>query len=272
MIRDPIKKRTSILLNALSLIILFAAYDAVAYVKHSKALGGNPENRTIPTFSQIYRNGVIRAFTFDKETERRWVTRDSWATISRLLVGFFISIVIAVPIGILTGCFRTLKALFYIPIVLLSKIAPTAVLPIFYLTVGTDYPLFWSLIVISVAPILAHSIQLAIEDIPDHHISQAYCLGGCTSEIIWDVVFKQTIPKIIDTVRLQVGPAIVALIAAELYCASAGYGYTMNIMKRNATLEVVWLYVTLLVILGLFSDRFLIFLRQKICSGYEERR
>jgi len=264
MIRKPMTKKKRVFLGVLSVIILIGGYAHLSHKQHVK----NPKDRTVPGFVQIWKQGVLKAFAVDDLTEERWAQSDSVATFRNLFYGLFWGIAIGGPIGILMGCFKPMEAFFLPPLTLLAKIPPTAALAIFFVLVGTDTPLFVTIVAFGIGPTFAMSLQLAVNDVPDENLFKAQTLGASTCEIVWNVIFKQILPRIIDAIRLQIGPAMVFLMAAEIYCANVGYGYTMRILSRRSNMEIVYLYLAFLAIFGFFMDQILRLFSKKLCPWF----
>ena len=73
-------------------------------------------------------------------------------------------------------------------------------------------------------------------------------------ELIWNVVLRIIWPRIIDAVRLQIGPAMVYLIAAEMVVGDVGFGYRIRLQSRLLSMDVVYPYLALLATFGFFMD------------------
>ena len=86
--------------------------------------------------------------------------------------------------------------------------------------------------------------------------------------MIWDVIFQQTLPKMLDAIRLQIGPAMVYLIAAELMSADVGFGYRLRMESRLLHMNVVYVYLVVLGAAGYLLDTLMIRLRRRLCPWY----
>ena len=112
----------------------------------------------------------------------------------------------------------------------LSKIPPTAMMPIYFAVVGTDQKMFASMVALGIFFSMTQSIYQAVrQDVTDEAINKAYTLGASELEIIYEVIWKQILPKINDSIRLQIGPAMVFLLAAEMVVGNAGLGYLLEV-------------------------------------------
>jgi NitT/TauT family transport system permease protein len=117
-------------------------------------------------------------------------------------------------------------------------------------------------------PTLAQSIYLAVKEVPSELIYKAYTIGASDSEAIWTVVFPQILPKVIDSVRLQIGPALVYLIAAEMLLASAGMGYRIRLEFKKLNMDIVYPYLAFLAAFAYGMDYLLKLFQRWTCFWY----
>lgn len=266
MIREPIAKKWTTALGVLSIAVLLGAYTLISHVQHVK----NPSDTTIPTWGQLAEGA--RRIVAVNEGEGRWLTVDAAATGKRLFLGLFFGVSGAVLAGILMGCFPVVEAALLPPLSLLAKLPPTAALAVFFVLVGTDTEMFTAMIAFGVLPTLAQSIFLSVREVPDELIFKSYTLGASHCEVIWNVIARIVLPRLIDAVRLQIGPAMVYLIAAEMVCGDAGFGYRIRLQSRLLNMNVVYPYLAILSVFGLAADCALRFTQRAVCPWYAEER
>ncbi len=131
--------------------------------------------------------------------------------------------------------------------------------------------MYITMIVFGVLPSLSQTVYLAAKyDVPDELIYKAYTLGASQMEIVWNVLFKHILPKVLDGIRLQVGPAMVFFIAAEWMVGHAGFGYRIKLQQRKVDMRVVYVYLAFLGAAGFTIDSSLIWLRRRLCPWYSE--
>lgn len=265
MIRQPIRKPTYVVLGVASFCLLVLVYSFLSYRQHWK----NPNDKTIPNLSQFV-EGWQRLATADSSGDV-WIKVDAWATYSRLFSGLLTGVLLAVVIGMAMGCFAPAEAFFLPPLSFFAKIPPTAMMAVYFVLVGYELKMFVSMIALGIFPTLAQAIhQAAKKDVSDHAICKAYTLGATHAEAVWNVVYKQVLPRIIENVRLQVGPAMVFLIAAEWAVADVGFGYRLRMQGRFMNMNVVYTYLVILGVTGLLFDWLLSSLRRKLCPWFGE--
>ena len=259
MIRQPIARKWSLLLGMASIIVLLLIYTYISHRQHQT----NPGDTTIPSWSQLGA-GFKQATEVNPRSEERWIVVDSLATAGRLFLGLFYGILGAIFIGLLMGCFSTFEAILGPPMSLLAKVPPTAALAVFFVLVGTDTEMFVSMIAFGILPTLAQSIYLAAREVREESLYKAYTLGASSAELVWNVIVRTILPKLIDAVRLQIGPAMVYLIAAEMVVGDVGFGYRIRLQSRLLNMGVVYPYLAILAAFGYAMD-FTLKLLQKTC-------
>lgn len=250
MIRQTIPKSRAIALQAIAVILVVAAYTWWSRERHLT----NPMDRMVPSWSQMA-DGFARIIRLDEDDHVRWLVADAKATLTRLGLGLAVAVAASFLLGILMGCFRSVERCLLWWVSALAKIPATSIIAVIFVAVGTGTELFITIIAFGVVPVLAESVFLLVrEDVHDEEIHKAYTLGASHVEVIADVVVPKILPKFVDNVRLQIGPALVYLIAAEYFCAYIGFGYRINKLARQTRMDVVFPYLIALGLLMLLAN------------------
>ena len=86
-------------------------------------------------------------------------------------------------------------------------------------------------------------------------------MGG----VALNVIGHRVLPKIIEGIRLQIGPALVYLIAAEMLFAGEGFGYRIRLESKLTHMNVVYPYLALVALIGYGLDMALLRLNRLLC-------
>lgn len=268
MIRSSIDDRTRTGLGFASFVLLALLYTGLSQWKYSQ----NPKQTTVPGWSQLYQ-GVTKTLApddFDYDGQC-WLWVDSKASFARLATGLGLAVLLGVLIGVAMGCYTLIEAFLLPPLAFLSKIPPTAMLAVFFALVGTNFKFFVAMMFFGVFPSLAQSVYQAVKnDVPDELIYKASTLGASQPEIIWNVIYRQVLPRTLDAIRLQIGPAMVYLIAAEWGNTDVGFGYRLRFQSRLLQMNVVYVYLLYLGCVGLAADYVLTWIRRRLCPWFGE--
>lgn len=260
MIRQSINNSSRITWGITAVIGFLLFYTFISYQQHQK----NPGDTTIPTWNQIA-SGIKKITTPNARSGEIWLWIDSKATTKRLFTGLALGASFAVVTGMTMGCFPRIEALLFPLLLLLAKVPPTAILAIFFVLFGTDLNMYIAMIGFGVMPALALSIALAIKEVPEELIFKAYTIGASHLEVVVKVIFYYVLPNIIDSIRLQIGPAMVYLIAAEMLCADEGMGFRIRLQSRLQYMDVVYPYLACLACFGFGMDFVLNRTKKAIC-------
>ena len=268
MIRSPISSTNRVALGIISFVTLALLYTATSTWKYSQ----NEKQTTIPGWGNLYK-GVQKVLAPDDMDYdgKSWLYVDSVASFSRLAAGLGAGCLAGVVIGIAMGAYTVIEAFLLPPLAFLAKIPPTAMLAVFFALVGVNFTFFLAMIAFGVLPNLAQSVFQAVKnDVPDELLHKASTLGASQPEIILNVIYRQVLPRILDAVRLQVGPAMVYLIAAEWGNTDVGFGFRLRFQSRLLNMNVVYVYLVYLGLIGLILDSLLVRIRRRLCPWFGE--
>jgi len=238
---------------------------ALAYVVGSALrLADNPGDKLLPSLAAMGRMIDVMAFTPDKRTGDYLLWTDTAASLFRLWSGLAIATAIALVVGLLNGVLPVARATLAPFVAFLSMVPPLALLPVLFIVLGLGEVSKIALIVIGVAPILTRDLALTAAALPREQIVKAQTLSASSWLIAWRVVLPQVMPRLIDALRLQLGPAFLFLIAAEAISAEGGLGYRIFLVRRYLSMDIIFPYVVWITLLAVVMDLGLRLLRRRL--------
>jgi NitT/TauT family transport system permease protein len=83
---------------------------------------------------------------------------------------------------------------------------------------------------------------------------KAQTLGASTWQLAIRVVLPQVMPRLIESVRLSLGPAFLFLISAEAIASDVGLGYRIFLVRRYLAMDVILPYVAWITLLAYVMD------------------
>ena len=179
---------------------------------------------------------------------------DIGASFTRVIIGFIISAVIAIPVGLLIGTFRPIEA-FTQPFTEFVRYIPVpALIPILMVLFGIGETPKWMLIFVGTYFQLVLMVADEVRRIPLPLVQVAQTLGATSSEIVNRVLWRAAMPGIFDALRLCHGWAWTYVIVAELVAADQGLGFRILKFSRYLQTPKIWVYLILLGIIGLTLD------------------
>lgn len=227
----------------------------IAYAVASSArLAANPNDKLLPQFESFVAAIARLALNPDPRTGDYLMWVDTLASLERLGIGLAVATALALVLGVAVGLIPYIRAGLSPVIGVISMIPPMAVLPVLFIVFGLDELSKVVLIVFGVAPFLVRDLALKVGDMPREQLIKAQTLGASTWQIVVRVVLPQMLPRLIDAVRLSLGPAWLFLISAEAIAATEGLGYRIFLVRRYMAMDVILPYVAWITLLAFLSD------------------
>ncbi|MCG8693172.1 MAG: ABC transporter permease [Minwuiales bacterium] len=249
----------AIALGAVPFAVLAAAYLIGSDIR----LDANPDDKLLPPLDRIGAAIERLAFTPDRRTGDYLLWSDTWASLRRLLTGLAIAAGIGLAGGIAIGLIPRVRATLAPVVAVLSLIPPLAVLPILFIVFGLGEVSKVVLIVVGIAPFLIRDLAQRVSEIPTEQIVKAQTLGASTWQIVTRVALPQSLPHLVGSVRLALGPAWLFLIASEAIAATGGLGYRIFLVRRYLAMDVILPYVAWITLLAFLLDHLLKRLSQR---------
>ncbi|MDQ2093638.1 ABC transporter permease [Rhodalgimonas zhirmunskyi] len=240
---------------ALFLLMLPFALVFIAYAIGSDIrLSENPADKLLPAPSKIAATAERLFFEPDKRSGRILMWHDTAISLQRLGLGVGIAALIGLSFGMLIGLLPHVRATFAGFVAVISMIPPLAILPILFITFGLGELSKVVLIVIGITPFLIRDLSQRTLEIPREMIVKAETLGASTLTIALRVALPQVLPRLIQSVRLSLGPAWLFLIAAEAIASDLGLGYRIFLVRRYLAMDVILTYVLWITLLAFVID------------------
>jgi NitT/TauT family transport system permease protein len=254
-----IGRSSSVMMGLVPIILLLLVYLFVAADRNAI----NPSEKILPMPGAMI--DAMRALVFEKDqlSGEYLFWSDTLASLRRLGLGLLISTVSALFVGLMLGILPPVRATFGMLITGIAIIPPIALLPILFIVFGLGETAKVALIVIGIAPFMMRDITGHIGNLPREQIVKAQTLGASTWQLILRVAVPQAMPRLIEAVRLSLGPAWVFLISAEAIAAEIGLGYRIFLVRRYLAMDVIIPYVAWIALLAAVIDILLVWISRR---------
>src|ERR671910_889411 len=175
-------------------------------------------------------------------------------TIWRVVGGFVLAAIVAVPLGILMGAYKPVEA-FFEPFISFARYLPaSAFVPLLILWAGIGET--QKLLVIFIGSVfqIILMVAVAVGGTRRDLVEAAYTLGTSDRGVVRRVLIPANAPDIAETLRLVLGWAWTYVIVAEFIGSSSGIGHM--IIESQALLATGQIIFGIIVIgvIGLVSD------------------
>ena len=172
----------------------------------------------------------------------------------RVTEGFMMSAVIALPLGVWLGSFKTLEGLLQPMTEFVRYIPVAALIPMVMLCFGIGEWAKVMLIFIGTFFQLLLMVADEIRRVQYELVQVSYTLGARRGEVLRLVLWRAAMPGIFDALRLCNGWAWTYLVVAELIAANEGLGFRILKFSRFLQTPRIFVYLAVLGLLGLTLD------------------
>jgi len=228
----------------------------------------NPEDKVAPSLAQMARgfaDAVLKpdddAAADPENTNPSLVTRvfhsmlwtDTVASAKRFAWAMLL-LVPAVVLGLHMGLFPVIGTFFLRFILFFDKIIALSVLPILFIAFGIDELSKIMLIVIGVTPTIILDTFNLTKSVPPEQIVKGFTLGARDFGVAYRIVLKQILPRVINSIRLNLKPVMLFLFAGEMIASQNGLAFRIALLRRNMAMNVIIPYVMWVALLLFLVD------------------
>jgi len=182
---------------------------------------------------------------------------DILSSLARVLLGFGIAVMLAVPLGILMGWSSWFDVAMDPIVEALRPIPPLAWLPFALVWFGLGYLSAAFVIFLGVFfPVVLNTVA-GVRSVDPYMVEAARTLGADRRTILLKVIVPGSLPSIFTGVRIGIGIGWMTLVAAELIGVKNGYGLGYMIMNARDVARYDYVVGGMVVIglIGFLMDR-----------------
>jgi NitT/TauT family transport system permease protein len=180
---------------------------------------------------------------------------DAKVSIYRIVVGFALATVMAIPLGVLAGTYRLWEAVIE-PLVDFVRYMPVvALVPLTIVWAGVDDRQKFLIVWIGTFFQQVLLIMDNVKRVPLDFVDIGRTLGLKDRSILARIVVPSAAPGIWDSMRISLGWAWTWVVVAELVAATSGLGYRITTAQRFFETDTMIGYILVLGVLGLITDQ-----------------
>jgi len=239
-------------------LLVFGAWCFASYGHHVSSL-------ILPTPSDV----VLSAVSL-------WHKGELWPDIKisvfRIMAGFLASAVLAIPLGILIGAYKSVEAsqeplngfIRYIPV--------PALIPLVMVAAGIGEPAKILLIFLGTYFQMVIIVADVTRLVPRDLLNASRTLGARAHQVLFNVLLPATLPGLMETCRTMIGWAWTYLVIAEVVATDSGLGYRIMKAQRFLRTDEIFVGILVLGLLGLATDLAFKFLQPRLLPWAEHGR
>ena len=175
----------------------------------------------------------------------------SQVTLTEILLGFGLTVVTAIPLGLLIALSPLAKQIVYPPIMLMQLVPKIAVAPLFlvWLGFGIESKVLLT-ILMTFFPLLLASIS-GFQILDDRFLYLTKSMGATGWQTFRYLRFPAALPVIFSGIKTSATIAATAAIVAEFVGANKGLGYVLLRGTSTMDIELVFAVLVVLTIVGI---------------------
>ena len=180
---------------------------------------------------------------------------DIWISTLRVVAGWALSALVALPLGLFIGTYRAVQALLEPLTDFIRYMPAVAFIPLVMLWIGIDEGAKIGIIFIGTFFQMVLMVAEDVRRVPMAQIEAAQTMGATRAEIIERVIIPSAKPALVDTLRITMGWAWTYLVVAELVAANSGLGYAIIKAQRFLQTDKIFCGIILIGLIGLAMDQ-----------------
>jgi len=205
---------------------------------------------------------------FDRGGLDKGLFLHTMSSLSRVALGYCLAAVVGIATGIAVGLNQGLNRAFDPLFQFLRMVAPLAWVPIALVLFQQNQPAaIFVIFITSIWPILINTAE-GVRQIPQDYRNVALVLQMSQRRFFTKVLIPSALPYIFTGLRISIGLAWLAIIAAEIVMpGTPGIGFFIWDANQNGYVSDIVLGVIWIGAIGLILDRFMAWLQTRISSG-----
>lgn len=256
---SSILKRLKTLFQRLIAIIIFLLAWEIA------VRSGLTYPTPIPTASRVF--GVLIEMALAGTLQKHTVI-----SLGRVFSGYALAILIAIPLGLAVGWFKTFERYLDPLLQTLRQVPLLAWFPVFILIFGIGELSKILLIMLAAMWWISLSTISAVQNVDPFIVKTARSMGVSEWGMLRKVVLPSAVPSIFIGLRYAYTEVILVLFAVEMLGANDGLGSVMIYGSCHPGPELFMVYSIsiFMAILGLIANYLLVGIERRLCRWKEE--
>jgi bicarbonate transport system permease protein len=205
---------------------------------------------------------------FDRGGLDKGLFLHAMSSLSRVALGYSLAAVVGIAVGIAVGLNKGLDRALDPLFQFLRMVAPLAWVPIALVLFQNNQPAaIFVIFVTSIWPILINTAE-GVRQIPQDYRNVALVLQMSNRNFFTKVLIPSALPYIFTGLRISIGLAWLAIIAAEIVMpGTPGIGFFIWDAYQNSYVSDIVLGVLWIGAIGLILDRLMVWLQSRIAAG-----
>ena len=197
---------------------------------------------------------------------------DIGKSLYRIYVSFFVACMVAIPLGLLMGCFIKLRVLINPTVGGLRYLPAASFVPLLLGYLGPTDTAKMALLFLGCVFFLIALILDNVLAVPRELIESAQTMGASRRHIVFRVTLPAAAPQIVDSMRNMIAVSWTYLVIAEIVAATDGIGAVMMRGAKFLHIDIIMAGILTIGVLGVLTDMLFRFARRLLFPYLYARR
>ncbi|MGI5328139.1 ABC transporter permease [Actinomadura nitritigenes] len=209
---------------------------------------------TLPTVTETARTLAEYLRKPYPEVQGRTLVADALISTGRILAGFLLGTAAGLVLGASMAGVRVIRELADPIIAIMRPLPPIAFIPLLVVWFGIGETSKIALIFFGVLPIVTVATLGALDAVPPDLLNASRSLGASQLRTMLHVRLRAAVPGVITGMRIAMGGAWTAIIAAEMIAATGGVGYLILQAGNYLQTPLIFSGIAEIAVLGFAFD------------------
>jgi nitrate/nitrite transport system permease protein len=253
------KQFQSIVLPTIATLILLVIWQVLC-PEGSKGLPG-----PLRVLRETWDPYIIQPF-YDHGGVDIGLARHTLESLRRVFIGFSLSALVGVSLGILIGSSKLLNRAIDPIFQVLRTIPPLAWLPIALVAIKQSEPsAIFVIFITAIWPIIINT-TVGVQQIPQDYINVRRVLKLDPTTYFFKILMPSALPYIFTGLRIAIGLSWLAIVAAEMLVGGPGIGFFVWDAYNSSAMSQIIVGLVYVGVAGLLLDRLVDFIGSKIVA------
>lgn len=185
-------------------------------------------------------------------------------SLGRVLAGFFLGSLLAIPLGIIMGSSKIGMNILNPVVQLLKPVSPLAWFPLGMIALSSaGGATVFMIIITSLWPTLINT-AFGVSTIPADHKNVAKAFGFSLWKYISKILIPYTLPHIFTGLKLSIGIAWMVIVAGEMLSGGNGLGFYAWESYNGGDLGRLLAAILVIGVVGIILDKLFTYLQQRV--------
>jgi len=245
------KERQKVIISSLLFLVVFILFWQL---NTKPSVGGKTEGLPGPLAVAERAWEMLSDPFYDRGANDKGIGVQLAYSLGRLVVGYSAASIVAIFLGVVLGLYPTLYRAANTYVQILKPISPLAWMPLFLYTIKDSA---WAAVMVifmsSLWPTLANT-AFGVNSIKRDYLNVSSLLQLSWLRRLFKVILPAAAPAIVAGLRISIGSAWIAIVAAEMLIGGTGVGYFVWNEWNNLQLNSVIFAILTIGVVGVLLD------------------